>query len=138
MKKRIFINSTLAPLMAQKFNAELVEIVRAEGFEVYLPQEAMPPGSNIASAEIFKENLKAIERCDIVISVLDHAGLGVALELGYAVAKGKVILAFRSDLQSYLGKVLQGFWNSLEKAKKAKNFDELKVILHNLHSRPGS
>ena len=119
--------------MAQKFNAELVEIIRAEGFEVYLPQEEMPPGLDIPSSEILKGNLKAIEKCDIVLSVLDHAGLGVALELGYAIANGKVILAFRSDLQDYLGKVLEGFWDNIEENAKARNFDELKDILRNLH-----
>lgn len=134
MKKTVFINSTLAPLMAQRFNEELVKIVKKEGFEVHLPQRVMPPNTSIPAIRIMKENIKAIEKCDVMLSVLDHVGLGVAFEIGYAIAKNKVLIAFRTDFQNYLGKILEGFWDSLEPEKKAQDFDELRRVLRNLHS----
>jgi nucleoside 2-deoxyribosyltransferase len=53
------------------------------------------------NVEIGGNNRAAIDRCDIVFAVLDGVDVdsGTAAEIGYAFAKGKPILGYRSDFR---------------------------------------
>jgi len=75
-----------------------------------------------------------VEQCDLVLSVLDEPGEGVIFELGFAYALGKPIFAFRSNGQSYLGKVVEGLWLELPESQKAKTLDELRSRLKHLRA----
>jgi nucleoside 2-deoxyribosyltransferase len=93
----------------------------------------LPPNSGISSIEILEQNEIAIERCDIMISVLDYSpGLGVGYELGYAKAKGKIIIAYRSDSESSLGEILEGFWDRMEGSRKASKLSQIIDILRTI------
>lgn len=132
MKKKIFINAGLSSVAERDFNHKIKKICLDCGFELYMPQEALPPGKSISSQLIFKANMNSILASDYIISVLDKPGLGVAYELGFARAMNKEIIIFRSDSQDYLGKILEGFWESIPDDRKAKTLFELKKILLNL------
>lgn len=129
MPKRIFFNAPLSSLAEQRLNSEIAQMVRDLGFEIYLPQIEIPPTGNTSATRVFESNIQAVRHSDIILSVLDKPGLGVAFELGYAIAINKIIIAFRSDEQDYLGKVLEGLWKSLEARYKAQTLEELKEIL---------
>lgn len=129
MRKTIFINASLSTLSEQWLNKEFSEIIKELGFEVYLPQEVIPPGTNAAAVRIFEANVQAVKNCDILLSVLDKPGLGVVFEIAYALALNKTIILFRSDMQNYLGKVIEGLWQSFDSQKKAQTIEELKLIL---------
>jgi nucleoside 2-deoxyribosyltransferase len=51
------------------------------------------------NTEIAANNRAAIERCDLVVAVLDGVDVdsGTACEIGYAFAKAKLILGYRGD-----------------------------------------
>lgn len=51
--------------------------------------------------QIGKTNQKAIDRVDIVVAVLDGTDVdsGTAAEIGYAFAKGKIIIGYRGDFR---------------------------------------
>lgn len=132
MRKKIFINASLSTIAEQRFNNELVEIANELGFDVYFPQEVIPPQNNASATRIFEANLQAIKDCDIVLSVLDKPGLGVIFELSYALAINKTIMVFRSDRQDYLGKVIEGLWEKLQQKYKAQTLDELKDVLRKI------
>jgi nucleoside 2-deoxyribosyltransferase len=54
-----------------------------------------------ANRIIGKNNASAIERCDMVIAILDGSDVdsGTAAEIGFAAALGKKILGYRSDFR---------------------------------------
>ena len=124
---KVFINSSLSHVGAQILNNEIRDILVKEGFDCILPQDVLPPGSKVKAREVFEVNLKLLEQCDTVLSVLDAPGEGVIFELGVAAALGKPVVAFRSDKQRYLGKVVEGFWLSLPKSQKAESLEELRT-----------
>jgi nucleoside 2-deoxyribosyltransferase len=113
----------------REFNNRLKTLVENHGFEVYLPQEAFPPDYIPSAEEILETNIAAVENCDIILSVLDCPGLGVAFEIGYAMAKNRRMIAFRSDLRTYLGKIIEGFWDNLDSKSKAQTLDQLSAVL---------
>lgn len=130
MKKRIFLNAALWPAAHREFNNQLRRIIEDHGFEVYLPQNAFPRDRTPSAEKILKANARAVENCDIIFSVLDCPGLGVAFEIGYAMAKNKTMIAFRTDMRTYLGKIIEGFWDSLDSKSKARTLTELSAVLH--------
>lgn len=129
---RVFLNAPLSTLAEQRLNDVISSLVVDLGFTCYSPQEKIPPGSSLAPAVIFEENRRAVDESDIILCVLDKPGLGVVFELGYALAQGKTIVAFRSDQQDYLGKVLEGLWERLDTDRKATTLDRLREILSQL------
>ena len=127
--KTVFINAPLSTMAEGKLNMEIDRIVKEIGYRTYLPQANIPPGSDVDPLKVLKANIAAVSKSDLVLTVLDKPGLGVAFELGYSVASKKKVIAFRTDPQDYLGKVVEGFWQDLPQASKATSFRELKTIL---------
>jgi nucleoside 2-deoxyribosyltransferase len=98
----------------------------------------LPPGSGISSVKILEENEKAIEMCDIVVSILGcSSSFGVGYELAYARAKQKIIILYRRDTRNNLGEIAEGFWNREVRSKRAMNLTQLRDILHSIkeHAR---
>jgi nucleoside 2-deoxyribosyltransferase len=132
MKRKVFLNAPLSSLAEQKLNEEIDRIVTAHGFSCYIPQEILPPGTGISSSEILRNNIDALNECDITLSLLDKPGLGVIFELAYAYAKNKEIILFRTDKQDYLGKIIEGFWENMPEERRARSLAELEEILGRL------
>ncbi len=81
--------------------------------DVYLPQEdgallvdlvsgGMPV--DLAKNTIFQRDLHAIERCNILLLVMDGRVIdeGACFELGYAYCRGKVCIGLKTDVRSLL------------------------------------
>jgi len=128
-KKTVFVNAPLSTLAEGRLNAELRRLVEAMGYLTYLPQGHIPPGSDVSSLEVLNDNISAVRKSDIILTVLDKPGLGVAFELGYATARKKKIVALRTDPQDYLGKIIEGFWENLPLTSRATSLSELRAIL---------
>ena len=96
---KIYLAGPLFSLAEQSFNAELARFLEGEGFEVWLPQEH-EPRSNTAQA-IFAMDVEAIDRADMVVACMDgpDPDSGTAWECGYAYAKGKPIVCYRTDFR---------------------------------------
>lgn len=127
--KTVFINAPLSTMAEGRLNDEIDRIVKGIGFRTYLPQANIPPGLDVDPLKVIRANIVAVRKSDLVLTVLDKPGLGVAFELGYSVACKKKVIAFRTDPQDYLGKVVEGFWKDLPKESKATTFMELELIL---------
>jgi nucleoside 2-deoxyribosyltransferase len=81
--------------------------------DVYLPQEdgsllvelvANGMSVNEAKNVIFAADIEAIERCDILLLVMDGRVIdeGACFELGYAYSRGKICIGVKTDVRSLL------------------------------------
>lgn len=96
-----------APLFSEAerdFNRKLRDEIKRAGFNVFLPQE---DSNNVKEEKnrqeiIFNKNMEAIEGSDIVVAVIDGVDVdsGTSWEVGYAFAKGKPVLALRTDFRT--------------------------------------
>ena len=96
---KIYLAGPLFTLGELRFNADLARFLESEGFEVWLPQEHEPRG-NTARA-IFDMDVEALDDADMVVACMDGADpdSGTAWECGYAYAKGKPIVCYRTDFR---------------------------------------
>jgi nucleoside 2-deoxyribosyltransferase len=81
--------------------------------DVYLPQEdgallvdLVANGMPVKEAKnlIFEGDLQAIDRCDILLLVMDGRVIdeGASFELGYAFCRGKICIGLKTDVRSLL------------------------------------
>ncbi|MGB7101268.1 MAG: nucleoside 2-deoxyribosyltransferase [Xanthobacteraceae bacterium] len=96
---KIYLAGPLFTLAEKSFNVELARFLESEGFEVWLPQEH-EPRSNTAKS-IFDMDVAALDWADMVVACMDgpDPDSGTAWECGYAYAKGKPIVCFRTDFR---------------------------------------
>jgi nucleoside 2-deoxyribosyltransferase len=96
---KIYLAGPLFTLAEQSFNSELARFLEKNGFEVWLPQEH-EPRRNTARA-IFQMDVKALEWADMIVACMDgpDPDSGTAWECGYAYAKGKPIVCYRTDFR---------------------------------------
>jgi nucleoside 2-deoxyribosyltransferase len=96
---KIYLAGPLFSLAEQGFNAEVARFLERQGFEVWLPQEH-EPRDNTARA-IFEMDVAAIDWADMLVACMDGADpdSGTAFECGYAYARGKPIVCYRSDFR---------------------------------------
>jgi nucleoside 2-deoxyribosyltransferase len=96
---KIYLAGALFSLAEQDFNAELARFLEREGFEVFLPQENEP--RNKTAGAIFQMDVEAIDWADMVVACMDgpDPDSGTAWECGYAYARGKPIVCYRTDFR---------------------------------------
>jgi nucleoside 2-deoxyribosyltransferase len=96
---KIYLAGPLFTLGEQRFNADLARLLESEGYEVWLPQEHEPRSSTARA--IFDMDVEALDAADLVVACMDGADpdSGTAFECGYAYAKGKPIVCFRTDFR---------------------------------------
>ncbi len=107
---RIYIAAPLFCVGEKKLNEEIDEILRSFGHETYLPQRDggcfadSPDFINGRPKEvvIHEWDINALDWCDTLLFVLDGRvpDEGACFELGYAYAKGKRCLGFKTDTRS--------------------------------------
>ena len=96
---KIYLAGPLFSLAEQGFNAELARFLESEGFEVWLPQEHEPRDKTARA--IFEMDVAAIDWADMVVACMDgpDPDSGTAWECGYAYAKGKPVVCYRTDFR---------------------------------------
>lgn len=74
-------------------------LVAAEGFETFLPHRDNPPKTQHNVADIFRNDRRGIDECDVVVASLNGVITddGTAWELGYAFARGKYLIGLHTD-----------------------------------------
>jgi nucleoside 2-deoxyribosyltransferase len=95
----LYLAGPLFTQAEQQFNAALARFLENKGFEVWLPQEHEP--RNHTPAGIFQMDVEALDAADIVIACMDgpDPDSGTAWECGYAYARGKPIVGYRTDFR---------------------------------------
>jgi nucleoside 2-deoxyribosyltransferase len=96
---KIYLAGPLFTIAEQNFNAELARFLESEGFAVWLPQEHEPRRKTARA--IFQMDVEALEWADMVVACMDgpDPDSGTAWECGYAYAKGKPIVCYRTDFR---------------------------------------
>lgn len=90
---------------AAEHGRRLVALCAEYGFEAFFPLDAsiprdLPPHE--AARRIYQANIDRIEHCDAVLANLDffrgpEPDSGTCFEVGYAVARGKAVVAYLSE-----------------------------------------
>ena len=96
---KLYLAGPLFTIAEQNFNTELARFLESEGFEVWLPQEHEPRRNTARS--IFEMDVSALDWADAVVACMDgpDPDSGTAWECGYAYAKGKPIVCYRTDFR---------------------------------------
>ena len=103
---RAFLYGTLVPLLEQA-GAAILDPWKLTDPTLFSAVTVMPPGEARVAAwralneVIARNNSQAIEACDLVAAVLDGSDIdsGTAAEIGFAYARGKTVLGYRSDFR---------------------------------------
>jgi len=101
---RVYLAAPLFSAAERSYNAGIARLLRENFFSVHLPQDA---GDDTAARgkyeheRLFRLNLTALEDSDIVVAVIDGADAdsGTSWEMGYAYARGKKVIALRTDFR---------------------------------------
>ncbi len=109
----VYIAGPLFSEAEREFNRKLKRRL-LELADIYLPQEdgkllseMVQNGIQVDTAKelVFREDLTAISRCDLLIMIMDGRVVdeGAAFELGYAYSKGKACIGLRTDSRREIG-----------------------------------
>ena len=95
---RLYMAGPLFTLAEKEFNASLAAWLRDHGHDVFLPQENEQGGNAFA---IFQSDEEGIEQADAIVACMDGTDpdSGTCWEVGYAYARGKKILLYRTDMR---------------------------------------
>jgi nucleoside 2-deoxyribosyltransferase/predicted secreted protein len=101
---RVYLAAPLFSEGERAYNLSIARNLRNNFFDVFLPQEAGDDSHTRDKEEqsrIFSENLKTLEKSDIIVAVIDGADAdsGTAWEMGYAYAQKKQVIALRTDFR---------------------------------------
>jgi nucleoside 2-deoxyribosyltransferase/predicted secreted protein len=101
---RVYMAAPLFSEAERVFNASAARLLSTHQFDVHLPQEAGDDSDmrDIREQErLFQFNRTALEDSDFVVAIIDGADAdsGTAWEMGYAFARGKPVIALRTDFR---------------------------------------
>ncbi len=96
---KIYLAGPLFTTPEREFNVQLATRLRAAGHDVWVPQEN--PASDRTGKAIFLKDLEGLDGAEGVVAIMDgpDPDSGTCWECGYAYAKGKPVVLYRSDLR---------------------------------------
>jgi nucleoside 2-deoxyribosyltransferase len=96
---KIYLAGPLFTIAEQHFNVDLARFLEGHGFEIWLPQEHEP--RKATAKAIFEMDLAGLDWAEMVVACMDGADpdSGTAWECGYAFAKGKPVVCYRTDFR---------------------------------------
>ena len=104
---KIYLAGPLFTQAERAWNADLAAALTAadRSLQIFLPQaeaDAFLPDSTPDFASIFRRCLEGLDAADVVVAILDgpDADSGTCFECGYAYAKGKEVIAVRTDIRA--------------------------------------
>ena len=100
---KIYMAGPLFSTAELAFNATLASELRGRGHEVFLPQEH-EQRKDLPRA-IFESDVRGLDWAEVVVACLDgpDPDSGTCWELGYAYAKGKPQVVYRTDFRLFEG-----------------------------------
>jgi nucleoside 2-deoxyribosyltransferase len=105
MDMKLFLAAPLFNEAERAFNATLAATLRAQGFDVWLAQEApfLQHDDPHEKRRLYDGDILALKASDVVVAVLDgvEVDAGVAFEMGYAAALGKPLIALKTDYRAF-------------------------------------
>jgi nucleoside 2-deoxyribosyltransferase len=97
---KLYLAGNLFTLAERLFNDQLAAALRARGYAVWNPQENEP--REFSTAAIFTMDVSGIDHSDVILANMDgpDPDSGTSWECGYAYAKGKMVVTYRTDFRS--------------------------------------
>jgi nucleoside 2-deoxyribosyltransferase/predicted secreted protein len=101
---RVYLAAPLFSEAERSFNSSVARLLRTNLFDVHVPQEAGDDSDTRDEREqerLFTFNKTALENSDIIVAIIDGADAdsGTTWEMGYAFARGKPVIALRTDFR---------------------------------------
>ena len=101
---RVYLAAPLFSEAERNFNASVARLLEANLFDVHLPQKSGDDSGvrDVREQErLFVSNKTALDQSDIIVAIIDGADAdsGTAWEMGYAFARGKQVIALRTDFR---------------------------------------
>lgn len=101
---RLYLAGPLFCQAEREFNEKLASKLRDEGHEVFLPQEFVPDDGVYDETFLlnaYAKDISEIDAAEAFVIILDGRvpDEGACLELGYALAKGKVLHGLKTDVR---------------------------------------
>lgn len=96
---KLYLAGPLFTEAERAFNAQLAELLRELGHKVWLPQDEEP--RHKTAQAIFQHDVAGLDWCEAVVACMDgpDPDSGTAWECGYAHARGKVVVLYRTDMR---------------------------------------
>ena len=119
---------------------ETVErLVADAGFETFLPHRDNPPKDKSNVRQIFDNDRRAIDECDIVVASLNGITTddGTAWELGYAFALGKHLIGLHTDWRRRFDDEVVNLMMECSLHVLVRSLDELAAALDDCRRRQG-
>ncbi len=100
---KIYMAGPLFTSAELAFNRQLAGLLRERGHEVFLPQEHEQRKDQ--SRAIFESDVRGLDWADAIVACLDgpDPDSGTCWELGYAYARGKLSIVYRTDFRLFKG-----------------------------------
>ena len=111
---------------------ESVEALVAQaGFETFLPHRDNPLKTADNVAEIFANDRRGIDECDVVVASLNGLTTddGTAWELGYAFASGKHLIGVHTDWRRRFDDEVVNLMIECSLHRLVRSLDELRLAL---------
>ena len=127
MKLRCIMKAYIAGALFSKgeriFLEEIAKICKEIGLETFLPHRDAGLGEDVE--EIFKKDFSGLDKCDVLVAVLNGSDLdsGTAWEIGYAYSRKKKIIGIIDDIRISKDRLNVMIANSVE---IVDSIDELK------------
>jgi len=99
-KKKIYVAGPLCEEPGRAFLEKIDKMCKELGFDTFLPHRDCGLFKDLKDVDkIAKKDVEELDKCDILIGVLDgiYVGAGTAWEMGYFAAKGKPVIGVKTD-----------------------------------------
>ena len=101
----VYLAGPFFTLNEKKFVTDCRNILSAMGVKVFSPYHDVGEGK---AEDVAPKDIDALNACDCVFAVVDGLDSGTLFEIGYAVAKGKKVVAYVENETDGALKMLQG------------------------------
>ena len=107
------------------------QLVAQAGFETFLPHRDNPPKDEFNVRQIFDNDKRGIDECDLVVASLNGLTTddGTAWELGYAYATGKYLIGLHTDWRNRFEHQVVNLMLECSLHQLVRSLDELRAAL---------
>ena len=99
---KLYLAAPLFTWGEREQNRQLAEELTALGYECFLPQAQEANVRAMSAHAIYMTDVRGVDWCDVIVACVDgpDPDSGTAWELGYALAKSKPAILYRTDFRS--------------------------------------
>ena len=116
------------------------QLVVDAGFSTFLPHRDNPDKNADNVSEIFANDRRGIDECDVVVASLNGLTTddGTAWELGYAFALGKPIIGLHTDWRRRFDDEVVNLMIECSLTKLVRSLDDLSAVLKTMSADGGA